>query len=88
MRRFGARYGRKTKQRFGTIEQEQRKNHKCPYCNAEKVKRSSVGIWECKKCGSKFTGKAYTIKKKPAVDEGPEEAPEKIEEPKKEEEEE
>jgi len=63
IRRFGARYGRKTKQRFGTIEQQQRKKHKCPYCNAEKVKRISVGIWLCSKCGSKFTGKAYSLRK-------------------------
>ena len=26
-----------------------------------KVKRLSVGIWNCKKCSSKFTGKAYSL---------------------------
>ncbi len=63
-KRFGPRYGRRIKKRFGEIEAEQRKLHKCPYCNAVKVKRESVGIWNCKKCGAKFTGKAYTISKK------------------------
>src|SRR3989338_5800090 len=64
IRRFGARYGRTPRLRFGKIEQEQRKHHKCPYCMNVTVKRLSAGIWECKKCNAKFTGKAYTIKKK------------------------
>ena len=60
-KRFGARYGRKTKLKFSKVETEQRKIHKCPYCNQKKVKRISAGIWLCQKCGSKFTGKAYTL---------------------------
>ncbi|MEA2037664.1 MAG: 50S ribosomal protein L37ae [Nanoarchaeota archaeon] len=63
-KRFGARYGRKLKERFGKIEREQRKKQKCPYCSAIKVKRIAVGIWECGKCDAKFTGKAYTVSKK------------------------
>jgi large subunit ribosomal protein L37Ae len=62
-KRFGARYGSKTKHKFAKIEKEQRKKHKCPYCSAVKVKRVSMGIWHCKRCNAKFTGKAYTISK-------------------------
>ena len=62
-KRFGARYGTKTKHQFAKIEKEQRKKHKCPYCNNLKVKRIAVGIWQCRKCNSKFTGKAYSIAK-------------------------
>ncbi len=61
IRRFGVRYGRTTKLRFGEIEKEQRKSHKCPYCSNFKVDRVSVGIWQCKKCDAKFTGKAFTL---------------------------
>ncbi|MBW2989164.1 50S ribosomal protein L37ae [Candidatus Woesearchaeota archaeon] len=64
VKRFGARYGRKLKEKFGKIEAEQRKKHKCPYCSAPKVKRIAAGIWGCRKCGVKFTGKAYSIAKK------------------------
>ena len=62
-KRFGARYGTKTKHKFAKIEREQRRKHKCPYCNKIKVKRVAVGIWHCRKCNAKFTGKAYSIKK-------------------------
>ncbi len=69
VRRFGARYGRRLKERFGKIEIEQRKKQKCPYCSALKVKRIAVGIWECRKCKAKFSGKAYSVTKKIAFKE-------------------
>ena len=64
VKRFGARYGRKPKLKFSTIETEQRKLHKCPYCNKIAVKRVAMGIWNCRKCKAKFTGKAYSVSKK------------------------
>ncbi|MDD5087020.1 MAG: 50S ribosomal protein L37ae [Candidatus Nanoarchaeia archaeon] len=64
IKRFGPRYGRTVKLKLAKVEKEQRKKHKCPYCNSPTVKRVSVGIWYCKKCNSKFTGKAYTLSKK------------------------
>lgn len=64
IKRFGARYGTKVKHRFGEIEKEQRKKHKCPYCSALKVKRIAIGVWYCNKCKTKFSGKAYSIKRK------------------------
>lgn len=63
-KRFGARYGRRLRHKFAKIEAEQKKAHKCPYCSYNKVKRVAVGIWSCRKCGAKFTGRAYTIPKK------------------------
>ena len=64
VKRFGARYGRKPKLKFSKIETEQRKLHKCPYCSKIAVKRIAAGIWHCRKCHAKFTGKAYSITKK------------------------
>lgn len=64
VKRFGARYGRKPKLKFSKIESEQRKLHKCPYCNKIAVKRVAVGIWRCKKCNAKFAGKAYSVTRK------------------------
>lgn len=62
-KRFGTRYGKKMKERFGTVETEQRKKHKCPYCNYVQVKRLATGIWKCAKCEAKFTSRAYTVAK-------------------------
>lgn len=61
IKRFGSRYGRRVRLRYGKVEKQQRATYKCPYCGFKKVKRVSVGIWHCKKCDSKFTGKAFTI---------------------------
>ena len=64
VKRFGARYGRKIKYRVAKVESELKKKHECPYCKYPKAKRIASGIWICRKCGAKFTGKAYTIPKK------------------------
>ncbi|MBN1792630.1 50S ribosomal protein L37ae [Candidatus Woesearchaeota archaeon] len=63
VRRLGSRYGRTVRFKLGKIEAVQRKNHKCPYCNYEKVRRKALGIWHCNKCGAEFTNKAYTVDK-------------------------
>jgi len=60
-RRFGARYGRKIRSRVDAIESVLKQKHMCPYCHNNKAKRVSAGIWECRKCNSKFTGKAYKV---------------------------
>jgi large subunit ribosomal protein L37Ae len=57
--RFGARYGRKAKRQVKKIEENMKKKHVCPKCDRPYVKRVSAGIWECKKCGTVFTGGAY-----------------------------
>ena len=59
--KFGARYGRKTRQKFAAIDKKLKQWHKCPYCNKKKVKRVSIGIWQCRSCEVKFTGKAYSL---------------------------
>jgi len=64
VKRFGPRYGRTSRSIVGKIEHSQRKLHTCPYCRQVKAKRVSAGIWQCKNCGAKFTGKAYTLSEK------------------------
>ena len=59
--RFGARYGKRVRQRVIDVEKKQRQKHECPYCYTLGAKRIAPGIWFCKKCDLKFTGKAYEI---------------------------
>lgn len=63
IKRFGPRYGRRVKHKLAKIESILRGKQDCPYCSAKKIKRLSAGIWECGKCKTKFTGKAYSVKK-------------------------
>ncbi len=58
--RYGPRYGRKVKVELIPIEVEQKKSHTCPVCKRPALKRVVAGIWQCKKCGAKIAGRAYT----------------------------
>lgn len=69
IKRFGPRYGRTVKHRFGEVEAMHRKTYKCPYCSKTSVTRVAVGIWHCDKCNAKFASKAYTVVKKKSIKE-------------------
>lgn len=62
-KRFGTRYGASNKLKLAVIEEEQRKHQPCPTCGKTKAAWKSVGIFECQKCGAKFTAKAYSATK-------------------------
>ncbi|MCW4012207.1 MAG: 50S ribosomal protein L37ae [Candidatus Bathyarchaeota archaeon] len=52
--------GATLRKRYGRIMTSLHTYHKCPSCASPSVKRESVGLWECRKCGHKFAGGAYT----------------------------
>lgn len=58
--RFGVRYGQRVRKKIAEIEAIQRKKQICPFCKGV-AKRLSKGIWQCKKCGKKFTGHVYFL---------------------------
>jgi len=55
-----ARYGATVRKRYIEVVSSLKKAHKCPKCGSTSVRRQSVGVWGCKKCGVVFTGGAYT----------------------------
>ena len=63
-KRFGARYGKKLRNKIALVELDSRSLHECPSCRYKKAYRLSTGIWKCSKCASVFTGRAYTTVKK------------------------
>ncbi|MDH7506496.1 MAG: 50S ribosomal protein L37Ae [Candidatus Thermoplasmatota archaeon] len=58
--RFQSRYGVRARTITKNIEIVQKAKHQCPICGQKKVKRIGTAIWQCKKCGTKFTGGAYS----------------------------
>lgn len=56
---FGARYGTVGRRQYVEIITGLRTKHECPRCRFRTLKRWSVGIWHCRKCGHKFAGGAY-----------------------------
>ena len=59
--RFGARYGKKVRDRLVKVESKQKKKQKCPFCSRLGVKRLSKGIWKCSKCDKKFASDTYYL---------------------------
>ena len=58
-RGLGPRYGSTVRKRYIRVTAGLKKAHKCPQCGFVRVKRESVGVWKCKKCGYTFAGGAY-----------------------------
>jgi len=59
-RGLGVRYGSTVRKRYIKVITELRKPHRCQQCGFVRVKRVSVGVWSCSKCGFTFAGGAYT----------------------------
>lgn len=58
--RFGARYGSTLRKKVAAIESKMKAKHRCPRCQTlGSLRRVSVGVWSCKKCGYTFAGGAY-----------------------------
>jgi large subunit ribosomal protein L37Ae len=60
--RFQSRYGVRARTKVRNVEIHQKAKHICPSCGHKKVKRVCTSIWQCRKCGVKFAGGAYTPK--------------------------
>jgi large subunit ribosomal protein L37Ae len=52
--------GATLRKRYIRIMDSLNRYHKCPSCASIRVKRESVGLWECRKCGHRYAGGAYT----------------------------
>ena len=52
--------GATLRKRYGRIMDSLHTYHNCPSCASSSVKRVSVGLWGCRKCGYTFAGGAYT----------------------------
>ncbi|HUL38994.1 MAG TPA: 50S ribosomal protein L37ae [Methanomassiliicoccales archaeon] len=62
--RYGARYGVVVRKLTRDIEKTERARHECPTCHHQSVKRIASGIWECRRCETKFAAASYSPMKK------------------------
>ncbi len=57
--KFGPRYGFTLRRRYAEVAEKAAKPYQCPSCGSVKARRVSTAIWQCRRCGTKFAGKAY-----------------------------
>ncbi|KAJ9114283.1 60S ribosomal protein L37A [Naganishia vaughanmartiniae] len=61
--KYGTRYGASLRKTVKKMEITQHSKYPCPACGKVSVKRSAVGIWQCKAktCAKKYAGGAYVL---------------------------
>ncbi|MFH1649272.1 MAG: 50S ribosomal protein L37ae [Candidatus Woesearchaeota archaeon] len=67
VKRFGTRYGKTVRDKYGSIEVQQKKLYPCPHCGYIKVKRMSLGVWHCTKCENTMAGRAFNFEARKSV---------------------
>jgi len=61
--RLGVKAGSTVRAKLAHVELKQRKKQACPFCTKKTLKRTSKGLWECKKCGKRFASDVYYVTK-------------------------
>lgn len=65
--KYGTRYGASLRKQIKKIEVSQHSKYFCGFCGKYSVKRSAVGIWNCKSCKKVQAGGAYVLNTGSAV---------------------
>jgi large subunit ribosomal protein L37Ae len=65
--KYGTRYGSTLRKLVRKIEVSQHSSYRCVFCGKDNVKRTCVGIWECKSCRKVIAGGAYTLSTASAI---------------------
>ncbi|KAG2186225.1 hypothetical protein INT43_002663 [Umbelopsis isabellina] len=59
--KYGTRYGASLRKQVKKMEITQHAKYTCTFCGKDAVKRTAVGIWECKGCKKVMAGGAWTV---------------------------
>jgi len=59
--KYGVRYGASLRKQVKKMEITQHARYTCTFCGKTTVKRTSVGIWECKSCKKTVAGGAWVV---------------------------
>ncbi|KAJ3142648.1 60S ribosomal protein L43 [Physocladia obscura] len=59
--KYGTRYGASLRKQVKKFEITQHAKYTCTFCGKDAVKRTAVGIWNCKGCKKTLAGGAWTV---------------------------
>ncbi|KAH8653694.1 ribosomal protein L37ae [Xylariales sp. PMI_506] len=59
--KYGTRYGASLRKQVKKMEITQHSKYTCTFCGKVNVRRTAVGIWNCKSCHKTVAGGAYTV---------------------------
>jgi large subunit ribosomal protein L37Ae len=65
--KYGTRYGSTLRKLVKKVEVSQHSTYRCVFCGKDSVKRTCVGIWDCRSCRKVVAGGAYTLSTPSAV---------------------
>lgn len=59
--KYGVRYGSSLRKQVKKMEITQHAKYTCSFCGKDSVKRTAVGIWECRRCRKVVAGGAWVL---------------------------
>ena len=64
---MGPRYGIRIRRRVLEIDRARAKKSPCPRCSTVTLHRVASGIFECRRCGTRFASNAYVFQAPPSI---------------------
>ncbi|MCI4362883.1 MAG: 50S ribosomal protein L37ae [Thermoplasmata archaeon] len=64
---MGPRYGIRIRRRVLEIDRESEKDAPCPQCSTVTLARVASGVFECRRCGTRFASGAYVFSPPPPI---------------------
>ena len=64
---MGPRYGIRIRRRVLEIDRTRGKAAACPRCSTVTLHRVASGIFECRRCGTRYASNAYVFQAPPAI---------------------
>ena len=64
---MGPRYGIRIRRRVLELDREREKDSACPRCATVTISRVASGVYECRRCGTRFASGAYLFTPPPPI---------------------
>ena len=64
---MGPRYGIRIRRRVLEIDRQRGRPSPCPRCSTVTLYRVASGIFECRRCGTRFASNAYVFQAPPSI---------------------